>query len=76
MDEKDEQISGISQPWMYVGMRFATFCWHVEDLFLNSVNYNHEGSTKTWYVVPAKHKELFDSYVRDNYEYKGKKNLL
>jgi histone demethylase JARID1 len=38
IEEKGENISGITQPWMYVGMMFATFCWHVEDLFLNSVN--------------------------------------
>ena len=60
VDAKKENISGISQPWMYVGMQFATFCWHVEDLFINSINYNHSGHTKTWYIIPACHKERFD----------------
>lgn len=56
IDDKKEKISGITIPWMYVGMQFATFCWHVEDLYLNSVNYNHNGETKTWYVIPGHHK--------------------
>ncbi len=57
-------------------MQFATFCWHVEDLFLNSVNYNHHGETKTWYVIPGHQKELFDDYVKSHYEGNRKKNLL
>lgn len=76
IEEKGENISGITQPWMYVGMLFATFCWHVEDLFLNSVNYHHFGDTKTWYVIPGRYKEMFDAYVRDHYETTKRKNLL
>ena len=56
IDAKNDKISGITQPWMYLGMQFATFCWHVEDLFIHSINYNHLGETKTWYVIPGKHK--------------------
>ena len=25
------RIAGISRPWLYFGMCFASFCWHVED---------------------------------------------
>ena len=49
---KSERISGVTSPWVYLGMQFSSFCWHVEDLYINSLNYNHLGSTKTWYVVP------------------------
>lgn len=60
-----------------MGMMFATFCWHVEDLFLNSLNYNHKGATKTWYIVPARDKERFDRFVERRFEGKEKKkNIL
>ena len=36
-----DAINGISVPWMYLGMIFATFCWHIEDNFLYSINYMH-----------------------------------
>lgn len=44
-------------------MLFSTFCWHVEDLWLNSINYSHKGGIKVWYVIPESDKELFDAYV-------------
>jgi hypothetical protein len=50
-----------------MGMKFASFCWHVEDLYINSLNYNHKGATKTWYIVPAKYKEEFDKFVKRKY---------
>jgi histone demethylase JARID1 len=62
-DSKKEYISGITTPWVYMGMMFSTFCWHVEDLLLNSINYNHIGGIKTWYIIPNKYKEKFDNYV-------------
>ena len=48
---KDDTISGISSPWMYSGMMFASFCWHVEDLYMYSLNYMHKGAAKTWFVI-------------------------
>ena len=46
-----------------MGMMFSTFCWHVEDLWLNSLNYSHKGAIKTWYVIPESDKEKFDAYI-------------
>ncbi|KAH9159878.1 hypothetical protein AeNC1_019031, partial [Aphanomyces euteiches] len=49
----DENIKGVMVPWMYVGMCFSTFCWHVEDHNFYSISYLHRGAPKTWYGVPG-----------------------
>lgn len=41
-------ISGMVVPWLYFGMLFSSFCWHVEDHLCHSVNYMHSGAPKTW----------------------------
>ena len=33
---------------LYFGMLFSMFCWHVEDNYMYSVSYLHEGAPKTW----------------------------
>lgn len=42
------QVPGISTPMLYIGQLYATFAWHVEDHYLYSINYQHEGAPKTW----------------------------
>ncbi|KAK8940673.1 putative lysine-specific demethylase JMJ14 [Platanthera zijinensis] len=48
------EISGVLVPWLYAGMCFSSFCWHVEDHHLYSVNYLHWGAPKIWYGVPGR----------------------
>jgi histone demethylase JARID1 len=64
--KNDEQshICGLTVPWLYFGMLFSTFCWHVEDLFLYSLNYMHQGAAKIWYGIPEDEKEKMDNYIR------------
>ncbi|KAK5164509.1 uncharacterized protein LTR77_009715 [Saxophila tyrrhenica] len=57
-------ISGMTVPWLYVGMVFSTFCWHNEDHFAYSANYQHFGQTKTWYGIPAEDTEKFEHAMR------------
>lgn len=57
-------ISGMKVPWMYVGMCFATFCWHNEDHWSYSINYLHWGEPKTWYGVPGSKAELFEDTMK------------
>ncbi|XP_011494343.1 PREDICTED: lysine-specific demethylase lid [Ceratosolen solmsi marchali] len=57
-------ISGMKVPWMYVGMCFATFCWHNEDHWSYSINYLHWGEPKTWYGVPGSEAEKFERSMK------------
>ena len=41
-------VEGMSHPWLYYGCLYSTFCWHVEDHYLYSINYMHAGAPKTW----------------------------
>jgi histone demethylase JARID1 len=58
-------INGINVPWLYIGMLFATFCWHNEDNYLYSINYNHFGAVKQWYGVPGSSAEQFEKVSRN-----------
>ncbi|KAE8677025.1 putative lysine-specific demethylase JMJ16 [Hibiscus syriacus] len=57
-------ISGVLVPWLYVGMCFSSFCWHVEDHHLYSLNYMHLGAPKIWYGVPGKDASKLEAAMR------------
>ncbi|XP_074348626.1 lysine-specific demethylase JMJ18-like [Apium graveolens] len=57
-------ISGVLVPWLYVGMCFSSFCWHVEDHHLYSLNYLHWGDPKIWYGIPGTHASGLEAAMR------------
>ena len=62
----DMNISGMKVPWLYVGMCFSTFCWHVEDHWTPSINFLHWGEPKTWYGIPSTHAEKAETVMRQS----------
>ena len=48
-----EDLPGVNEPMLYLGMVFSQFAWHVEDHYLYSTSFLHAGAPKTWYAAPA-----------------------
>lgn len=54
------KLSGITEPYLYIGGYGTMFGWHVEDLNLPSINYNHHGAPKFWYSIGRKDYKKFE----------------
>ena len=44
-------LEGINTPYIYFGDFRTMFAWHVEDLNLSSINFQHFGKPKFWYGI-------------------------
>ncbi|KAK9083200.1 hypothetical protein Scep_029671 [Stephania cephalantha] len=61
---ESSDISGVVVPWLYVGMCFSSFCWHVEDHHLYSINYMHWGAPKVWYGIPGNYSSTLEAAMK------------
>ncbi|XP_050224190.1 lysine-specific demethylase JMJ18-like [Mercurialis annua] len=61
---EESDISGVLVPWLYVGMCLSSFCWHVEDHHLYSLNYLHFGEPKIWYGVSGSQASKLESAMK------------
>lgn len=59
-----KKISGMTVPWIYIGSTFSTFCWHLEDQYTLSANFQHEGDPKVWYSIPGSSCDKFNTLMR------------
>jgi len=73
-----EAVGGINVPWLYMGMLFSTFCWHVEDNYLYSINYMHHGEAKLWYGVSGDQADAFEGMMKRHLheKFKAEPDLL
>ncbi|KAK1425324.1 hypothetical protein QVD17_20675 [Tagetes erecta] len=60
----ENDIPGVTDPMLYIGMLFSMFAWHVEDHYLYSMNYHHCGAPKTWYGVPSSAAHEFEKVIQ------------
>eukprot|EP00172_Hildenbrandia_rubra_P004275 Plantae.Rhodophyta-Hildenbrandia_rubra.ctg8307.p1 GENE.Plantae.Rhodophyta-Hildenbrandia_rubra.ctg8307~~Plantae.Rhodophyta-Hildenbrandia_rubra.ctg8307.p1 ORF type:complete len:616 (-),score=63.51 Plantae.Rhodophyta-Hildenbrandia_rubra.ctg8307:482-2329(-) len=67
-------VTGVNCPWLYIGMLFSTFCYHVEDSNMFSINYMHftdepeseRCQGKVWYGCPGgDNARLFENAIKE-----------
>ena len=58
------KMAGITTPYLYIGGIGTLFGWHVEDLNLPSINYNHFGKPKFWYSIGREDYKKFETFVK------------
>jgi hypothetical protein len=57
------KIAGVNTSMIYVGTAFSFFPWHYEDNMLYSLNYHHEGDSKTWYGIASADAPTYETVV-------------
>jgi len=60
-------ISGVNNPYLYIGSWKTMFGWHKEDLDLYSINYNHIGKPKFWYCMPLSESPKLEAFAKQHF---------
>ena len=64
LDVIGQKVPGVNTAYLYLGMWKATFAWHLEDVDLYSINYNHFGAPKQWYSISQEDAPRFEQVMR------------
>uniref|UniRef100_A0A8C4X226 Jumonji and AT-rich interaction domain containing 2 n=1 Tax=Eptatretus burgeri TaxID=7764 RepID=A0A8C4X226_EPTBU len=67
-------LSGVTIPWLNIGMIFSTSCWSC-DQNLPCIDYLHTGADKIWYCVPESQREVLEKAVQDLAPINGKSSF-
>ncbi|CAN0074290.1 unnamed protein product [Lampetra fluviatilis] len=68
-------LSGVTVPWLNVGMVFSTWVWARDPHYLPSIDYLHTGADKIWYCIPASQKDKLEKVVHSLLQANGKSGL-
>lgn len=69
-------MDGIQTPYVYIGSAFTSFAFHIEDGDLYSINYNHHGKPKLWYIVPKEHGRKLSKLINSATMHTGCSNFV
>lgn len=61
------KLNGITEPYLYIGGYGTIFGWHVEDMNMASINFNHSGAPKVWYCIGRKDSKKFEGFVKEKF---------
>lgn len=65
-----DSISGVTEPWTYVGSAGAPFGYHPEDSDLPSLNIQLHGATKLWCFIHPEDRNRLDDMISKHHKVK------
>ncbi|XP_069769525.1 protein Jumonji isoform X4 [Narcine bancroftii] len=68
-------LSGVTIPWLNIGMVFTTSCWSRDQNHLPYIDYLHTGADCIWYCIPADEKTKLDEVVHTLLQANGTSGL-
>ncbi|XP_072365716.1 protein Jumonji isoform X1 [Scyliorhinus torazame] len=68
-------LSGVTIPWLNIGMVFTTSCWSRDQNHLPYIDYLHTGADCIWYCIPAEEKSKLDEVVHTLLQANGTSGL-
>ncbi|XP_078270684.1 protein Jumonji isoform X2 [Rhinoraja longicauda] len=68
-------LSGVTIPWLNIGMVFTTSCWSRDQNHLPYIDYLHTGADCIWYCIPAEEKSKLDDVVHTLLQANGTSGL-